>query len=62
MLGLPGAASAHEFEIELHLDSDYVLKHTTDYLAQSMLLKACDFVDAHGSLTMVAATGAHSRS
>lgn len=42
----------NEFEIELDLKSPYVACHSSKYLAESMLLKAADFIDTHSNLVL----------
>ena len=43
----------HEFEIELDLNNEYVRRHSDDYLARSILLKATDFIEANANLVLV---------
>ena len=43
---------SYEFEIELDVDSAYFQKHSADYLARSLLMKATDFLEAHANLSL----------
>lgn len=42
----------YEFEIELDLGSAYFKRHSPDYLARSLLLKATDFLESHANLSL----------
>lgn len=41
-----GQPCTHEFELELDVNSDYIVRHSANYLASSMLMKAKDFIES----------------